>query len=75
MIFNYLKLSVRLLLRNPFFTFINTLGLSAGFTAFIILWPYAQSELNADHFTRTPNALGGYQDMLRAKKPYDRLCH
>jgi putative ABC transport system permease protein len=50
MLLNYLKLSFRLLLRNPFFTFINILGLSVGFAAFYILWPYTQSELHSDQF-------------------------
>ena len=45
MILNYVKLALRLLFRNPFFTFINVAGLSIGFTAFYILWPYAQHEL------------------------------
>ncbi|HET6542383.1 MAG TPA: ABC transporter permease, partial [Chryseolinea sp.] len=50
MLLNYLKLAFRLLFRNPFFTFINVLGLSVGFAAFYILWPYAQSELKSDQF-------------------------
>ena len=50
MILNYVKLAFRLLLRNPFFTFINVLGLSVGFAAFYILWPYTQSELKSDQF-------------------------
>lgn len=50
MLLNYLKLALRLLLRNPFFTFINVLGLSVGFAAFYILWPYTQSELHSDQF-------------------------
>ena len=50
MLLNYIKLAFRLLLRNPFFTFINVLGLSVGFAAFYILWPYAQSELKSDQF-------------------------
>ena len=50
MFLNYLKLAVRLLLRNPFFTFINVAGLSVGFAAFCILWPYSQSELKSDRF-------------------------
>jgi putative ABC transport system permease protein len=45
MILNYIKLSLRLLSRNPFITAINLLGLSIGFAAFFILWPYAYSEL------------------------------
>lgn len=52
MLLNYIKLSFRLLLRNPFITGINILGLSIGFAAFYILWPYTQSELKTDHFHR-----------------------
>ena len=50
MLLNYLKLAFRLLFRNPFFTFINVLGLSVGFATFYILWPYTRSELNSDQF-------------------------
>ena len=50
MLINYIKLAIRLLIRNPFFTAINVLGLSMGFTAFYILWPYTQSELHSDQF-------------------------
>jgi putative ABC transport system permease protein len=50
MILNYIKLSLRLLTRNPFITAINILGLSIGFAAFFILWPYAYSELTSDRF-------------------------
>jgi len=52
MLLNYLKLAIRLLLRNPFFTFINVAGLSIGFTAFYVLWPYAQHELKSDLFLK-----------------------
>ncbi|MBK7649954.1 MAG: ABC transporter permease [Flammeovirgaceae bacterium] len=48
MLLNYLKLSLRLMARNPFFTLINIAGLSVGFTVFIILWQYAQNELRSD---------------------------
>ncbi|MBX7126328.1 MAG: ABC transporter permease [Cyclobacteriaceae bacterium] len=48
MLLNYLKLSLRLLARNPFFTGINILGLSVGFASFFILWQYSSSELKAD---------------------------
>jgi putative ABC transport system permease protein len=58
MFLNYLNLSIRLLLRNPFFTLINILGLSVGFAAFIILWPYAQSELNTDQFHKNADRIG-----------------
>ena len=50
MLLNYLKLAFRLLLRNPFFTFINVLGLSVGFAAFLVLWQYTTSELECDQF-------------------------
>ncbi len=50
MLLNYLKLALRLLSRNPFFTGINVLGLSLGFASFFILWQYASSELKADQY-------------------------
>ncbi|MEX2233937.1 MAG: FtsX-like permease family protein [Cyclobacteriaceae bacterium] len=48
MLINYIKLAVRLLIRNPFFSVINILGLSVGFTVFFVLWQYSQRELNSD---------------------------
>jgi putative ABC transport system permease protein len=48
MLLNYLKLSLRLMVRNPFFTFINVAGLSVGFAVFLVLWQYAQRELKSD---------------------------
>jgi len=48
MLLSYLKLSLRLLARNPFFTFINVAGLSVGFAVFFILWQHSQSELKSD---------------------------
>lgn len=59
MILNYLKLSFRLVVRNPYFTFINVPGLSIGLTAFYILRPYAQSELKSDQFHK------GYDQIAR----------
>jgi putative ABC transport system permease protein len=50
MIANYLKLAVRLLLRNPFFTMINVAGLSIGLASFFVLWTYSQSQLRTDQF-------------------------
>ncbi|QHT67362.1 FtsX-like permease family protein [Rhodocytophaga rosea] len=50
MLFHYVKLAFRLLVRNPRFSLINTLGLATGFAAFLILWPYAQEELHTDQF-------------------------
>ena len=48
MLINYLKLSFRLLLRNPFFSIINILGLGVGFAVFFLLWQYGQRELSSD---------------------------
>lgn len=50
MLLNYLKLAVRLLIRDPFFTFINVLGLSVGFAMFFILWQHSSDELKSDQF-------------------------
>ena len=48
MILHYIKLAARLLARNPFYTFVNVIGLAIGFTCFITLWQYSRSELSAD---------------------------
>ena len=48
MLLNYLKLSVRLLLRNPIFSLVNVIGLSIGFAAFFALWQYSTAELKTD---------------------------
>jgi len=50
MFLNYVKLAIRRLLRNPFLTFINVIGLSLGFTTFYALWQFAISELKADQY-------------------------
>ncbi|MEP6737265.1 MAG: hypothetical protein ABJA70_17200, partial [Chryseolinea sp.] len=50
MIINYLKLAIRLLIRNPFFTMINLVCLSVGFAMFFMLWQHAQTELHSDQF-------------------------
>jgi putative ABC transport system permease protein len=59
MISNYLKLSFRLLIRNPFFTLINVLGLSIGFAVFFILWQYSQNEQRSDQFHK------GWENIVR----------
>jgi len=52
MLLNYLKLSFRLLTRNPFFAGINVIGLAVGFTSFYVLWQYSTSELKSDQYHR-----------------------
>ena len=61
MLSNYLKLAIRLMSRNPFFTGINLLGLSIGFAVFFILWPFSQYELTSDQFIK---------DHERIERPY-----
>jgi putative ABC transport system permease protein len=52
MIFNYLKLAIRLLIRTPFFTMVNLVCLSIGFSMFLMLWQHAQTELHSDQYHR-----------------------
>ena len=48
MLVNHLKLSIRLMTRSPFFTFIKVSGLAIGLAMFFILWQYTESELRSD---------------------------
>lgn len=57
MLLNYLKLSLRLLARNPFFTFINVAGLSVGFAVFFVLWQHSTYELKSDQFHKDHNRI------------------
>ena len=50
MFLNYLRLSLRLLLRNPFFTSINIVGLAIGFASFHTLWEFSTTELKSDQY-------------------------
>ena len=50
MLNNYIKSSLRNLVRNPMSSFINVFGLAVGFGVFFILWQYAKSELETDSF-------------------------
>jgi putative ABC transport system permease protein len=50
MILNYFKLAFRLLLRSPFVSALNILGLAVGFACFFILWNYTQSLLASDQY-------------------------
>jgi putative ABC transport system permease protein len=50
MIINYVKIAIRLLLRNPFFSIINVVGLAVGFASFFGLWNYAMTELRSDQY-------------------------
>lgn len=50
MIRNYLKTALRSFQKNRFFTFINLVGLTVGFTCCILMGLYIQNELSYDHF-------------------------
>ena len=50
MLLNYIRLSIRVILRNRLFSLINILGLSLGFAAFFVSWQYASNELKSDQF-------------------------
>ncbi len=50
MLLNYIKLSLRLLARNPFFAGINVVGLAIGFASFYALWEYSIAELKSDQY-------------------------
>lgn len=58
MLLNYLKLSLRLLIRNPFFTLINVGGLAIGFTSFFVLWQYSTTELKTDRHLKDFERIG-----------------
>ena len=58
MFVNYFKLALRLLIRNPFFTSINVIGLSLGFASFFALWQYATSELKVDQYHKDYDRIG-----------------
>ena len=57
MLLNYLKLSLRLLVRNPFFTTINIVGLAIGFASFYALWEYSTSELKSDQYHKNADRI------------------
>jgi putative ABC transport system permease protein len=58
MLFSYLKLSFRLLARNPFFTGINVIGLAIGFASFYALWEYSATELKSDQYHKDADHIG-----------------
>lgn len=50
MLFNYLKIAVRNLIRNRLFSFINIAGMSIGMAAFMLIFAYCWNALNYDNF-------------------------
>ena len=58
MVSNYFRYGFRILARSPLLSAINILGLTIGITSFYILFPYAQAELNTDHFHQDYQQIG-----------------
>lgn len=50
MLSNYLKIAIRLLFRNRFYSIINILGLAIGLTSCFLIVVYVQDELSYDRF-------------------------
>ena len=50
MLLNYLKVAVRNLIRNKFYSFINIFGLTVGITATMLIVLYVNDELSFDRF-------------------------
>ena len=50
MLKNYIKISVRTLLRNKGYAFINIIGLAIGITGATLLMTYVQDETSYDKF-------------------------
>jgi len=72
MLFNYLKIAFRNLLRKRVFAAINVIGLSVGAASSLIIFLYAQEELSYDEFL--PDHDRTYR-MVEERKYPDRLAH
>lgn len=72
MLFNYLKIALRNLLRKRIFSAINVIGLSVGAASSLIIFLYAQEELSYDKFIPDHDRI--YR-MVEERKYPDRLAH
>lgn len=57
MLISYLKLSLRLIVSNPIYSFVNIFGLAVGLVSFYILWEYSTSELKSDQYHKDFNRI------------------
>jgi len=57
MLYNYLKVAFRNLLKNKIFSFINILGLSIGLTCGMLILLWTRSELEVDSFHKNDRRL------------------
>lgn len=52
MLMNYLKIAIRNILRNKFYSSINMIGLSIGLAAFLLILQYVSFQLSYDQFNK-----------------------
>jgi len=57
MLGNYLKVTIRNLMKRKLFSFINIFGLAVGMAASLVLWKYVQFELNYDKYNINADVL------------------
>ena len=50
---NYLKIAIRSIIRNKFFSFINITGLSIGLACFMLIFLWVKDETGYDRFHDT----------------------
>jgi putative ABC transport system permease protein len=67
MIKNYLKISIRNLLKQRSFTFINVFGFAIGMTCFILIMLYVRYELSYDRFIKNSDRI--YRVAIERKYP------
>src|SRR5210317_175868 len=68
---NYLKTTLRNVMRNKFYSAINIVGLAIGITACILIMLYVQSEVSYDKFHERADRI--YRVNLRAKLSNDEI--
>jgi putative ABC transport system permease protein len=57
MLYNYLKIAFRNLLKQKFYTSINIAGLTLGITCCLLIFLFVQNELSYDHFHQKGNRI------------------
>ncbi len=65
MFLNYMKVAVRNLKNNKWYSFINIFGLAVGIACCILILLYIQNELSYDHYNKNINQI--YRVRLSAK--------
>jgi len=57
MLYHYLQNGIRIILRNPIFSFINIVGFTLGLTASLLIYTWVADELTADGFHADANRI------------------